>query len=162
MFLSLKITIADILSQFYLPKLLQQVSTMANYIAVITQEELEPQILPNANPTMAIPSLEPLLIPQFPKKKMLQKTLNGGVAPASPKTKKVAVPAHMRGTRNVKFHMRTVKVKPTGNKKESKKQKGKSKQSTNPWVKDDCKESVQLAKTLHIQELRDLVNSFKK
>jgi hypothetical protein len=135
---------------------------MANYIAVITQEEFEPNLLPIANPTMAIPSLETLLVPQFPKNKMLQNTTNGGVAPASPETKKIPVPAHKRGTSHVKFHLHTVKVKPNRNRKESKKKTGKPKHSAYPKVKDDCKESVQLANTLHIQELRDLVNSLKK
>jgi hypothetical protein len=45
----------------------------------------------------------------------------------------------------------------------SRKKAGKPKHSAAlPKVKDDCKESVQLTNTLHIQELRDLVNSFKK
>jgi hypothetical protein len=39
---------------------------------------------------------------------------------------------------------------------------GKAKHSGFHNGQDDCKESVQLAKTLHIQELRDLMNRNKK
>jgi hypothetical protein len=48
---------------------------MSTNIAVITQEESEPKLLPNANPTMALPFLDPLFVPQFPKKKLLQMKL---------------------------------------------------------------------------------------
>jgi hypothetical protein len=49
---------------------------MPTMIAVITQEESEPKLLPNANPTMAPSLLDPLFVPpQFPKKKLLQSKL---------------------------------------------------------------------------------------
>jgi hypothetical protein len=55
-----------------------------------------------------------------------------------------------------------------GNKKESnttnsKKKTGKAKHGVFPKVQDhDCKECVQLAQSLHIQELRELVTVSKK
>jgi hypothetical protein len=45
---------------------------MPTNIAVITQEEFEPKLLPKANPTMAIPFLDPLFVPKLPQKKFLQ------------------------------------------------------------------------------------------
>jgi hypothetical protein len=45
---------------------------MPTNIAVITQEEFEPKLPPKANPTMAIPFLDPLFVPKLPKKKLLQ------------------------------------------------------------------------------------------
>jgi hypothetical protein len=45
---------------------------MPTNIAVITQNEFEPKLLPKANPTMAIPFLDPLFVPKLPKKKFLQ------------------------------------------------------------------------------------------
>jgi hypothetical protein len=135
---------------------------------VITQEEFEHNLLPNANPTMAIPSLTTLKDPQFPKKKMTQRTLFGRVAPPSPKT--IQVPAgkdHFCGFTKVHFHMCIVKVKPNGNKKKSKtikskKKIGKPKHCAFPKVQDDCKESVHLTHSLYIQELRDLVKGSTK
>jgi hypothetical protein len=55
-----------------------------------------------------------------------------------------------------------VKAKPNGNKKKSKtikskKKIGKPKHCAFPIVQDDCKESVQLTHSLHIQEQRDIV-----
>jgi hypothetical protein len=50
---------------------------MLTIIAVITQEEFEPKLLPNTNPTMALPFLDPLFVPQFPRKKLLQMKLWG-------------------------------------------------------------------------------------
>jgi hypothetical protein len=77
--------------------------------------------------------------------------LFGRVAPPSPETKSIPVQGHKYGSTQVQSHLCKINTKPHGNKKESK-----------SLVKDDCKESVQLANTLHIQELRYLVNSFKK
>ena len=48
---------------------------MPTNIAVITQEEPEPKLPPNANPTMAFPLLAPLFVPQVPKKKLFQMKL---------------------------------------------------------------------------------------
>ena len=137
---------------------------MPTNIAVITQEEFEHNLLPNANPIMAIPYLTTLKDPQFPKKKMTQeRTLVGRVAPPSPKTIQVPVKDHFCGFTKVQFHMCIVKVKPNGNKKKSKtikskKKIGKPKHCAFPKVQDDCKECVQLTHSLHIiQELRDLL-----
>jgi hypothetical protein len=82
---------------------------MPTNIAVIIQEEFEHNLLPNANPTMAIPYLTTLKDPQFPKKKMTQRTLFGRVAPApSPKTIQVPVKDHFCGFTKVQFHIGSV------------------------------------------------------
>jgi hypothetical protein len=86
--------------------------------------------------------------------------LFGKVAPPSPETKNILVQGHNRGSKQVH-------AKPHGNKKESKatklrKKAGKLKHSAFHNGQDDCKESAQLAKTLQIQELWDLMNSSKK
>jgi hypothetical protein len=135
---------------------------MSNNITVITQEEFEPkELLPAVNLTMVIPHLATLSVPQFPKKKLLQMTMFGRVAPPSPETKNTPVQGHNHSSTQVQFHLCKIKANSHGNKKDSKtikskKKIGKSKQSAFHKMQDDCKESVQLAKTLHI---RDLANS---
>jgi hypothetical protein len=134
--------------------------------AVITQEDLEPTVLPNPNLTMALPSLATVLDPQIPKKKLLQMTMLGRVATPTPETRCIQVKGHNRSSKEVKSHTRKIRAKPHGNKKEaktikSKKKKGGPRLTAFPKLPDDCKESVELAKTLHIQELRDLVHKFK-
>ncbi len=137
--------------------------------AVITQEESEPKLLPNANPTPALPFLEPLFVPQFPKKKLLQMKLwaKQDDTPA-PEPDFIQVPTHNRGFSKVQgYKYYTTPSKSHGNKKKhkvlaSKKKTGKAKHPGFPKVKDDCKETVQLAYSLHIQELRDLVKGSKK
>jgi hypothetical protein len=145
---------------------------MPTLVAVITQEEVEPTLLPNPNLTMAIPSLAAVTIPKIPKKKLLQRTMYFGkmnpprMAAPDPKTKKIEVPGHYRRSFKVRPHTRIVKDA-EGKKKEtkspkSKKKYGKPNLSAFQKVKDDCKESVQLAHSLHIEEMKNLMNSFKK
>jgi hypothetical protein len=136
---------------------------MPTYIEMITQEKFEHKLLPNANPTMALPFLAPLLVSQFAEKKMTQRTLSGKVVP--PTHENVPVNDHFRGNTFVPLHMHRVKIKPNGNKEKSqtihsRKKTGTAKHGAFPKVQDDCKESVQLARSLHIQELRGLVKRF--
>jgi hypothetical protein len=90
------------------------------------------------------------------------------VAPPTPETRTIQVQGHNCGsTQEVYSHLRKINAKPHGNKKDSnatksKKNTGKPKHSAFHNGQDDCKESVQLAKTLQIQELRDLMNRTKK
>jgi hypothetical protein len=89
------------------------------------------------------------------------------VAPPSPETKTIQVWGHNRGSTQVHSHLRKINAKAHRNKKEtmatkSNKQTGKPKHSAFHNGQDDCKASVQLAKTLHIQELRNLMNRNKK
>jgi hypothetical protein len=141
---------------------------MSNNIAVITQDEFELSLLPNPNLTMAIPSLSTLPVAQFPKNKLLQMTMFGRVAPPSPETRKnIQVQGHNSSLTQVYSHLCKINGKPHGNKKESettksKKKTGKPKYSAFRNGQDDCKESVQLGKTLHLQELWDLMNNNKK
>jgi hypothetical protein len=71
-------------------------------IAVITLEESEPKLLPNAIPTMALPFLAPLFVPQFPKKKLFQMKLwaEQDDAPA-PEPDLIQVPTHNCGSSKV-------------------------------------------------------------
>jgi hypothetical protein len=69
-------------------------------ITVITQEKSKPKLLLNANPTMALPFLDPLFVPQFPKKKLLQMKLwakKDDAAPA-PEPNFIQVPSYNRGS----------------------------------------------------------------
>jgi hypothetical protein len=146
---------------------------MPTLVAVITQEEVEPTLLPNPNLTMAIPSLAAVTIPKIPPKKLLQRTMMSSgkmdptrMAAAGPKTKKIQVPGHYRASSKVRPHTRIVKdadaKKKETKKPKSKKKNGKPNLSAFVKVKDDCKESLQLAHSLHIEEMRNLMNSFKK
>ena len=139
---------------------------MPTNIAVITQEENEHKHSPNANPTMALPFLAPTLIHKIQvKKQMTQRTLFGKLA--LPTHENVPVNDHYCGNTYVPYHMRRVQIRPNGNKKKSKnintkKKAGKEKHGAFPKEADGCKESIQLACSLHIQELRDLVKGSKK
>ena len=140
---------------------------MPTMIAMITQEESEPKLLPGANLTMALPFLDSLFLPQFPKKKLLQMKLwaKKDDAPA-PELNFIQIPSHNRGSSSVRGHRRyTTPAKSHGNKKKdkaikSKKKIGQAKHPGFPKAKADYKETVQLANTLHIQYLKELVNSF--
>jgi hypothetical protein len=141
---------------------------MSSNIAVITQDEFEETVLPNPSLTMAHPHEGPMMVAKIPEKKLIQKGLWGRVAKKKPKTTTtIDVEAHTRGSHQVEAHKRKVTTNSNGNKKNSKsikakKGKGTTKHSVFPKVQNDCRESVQLARSLHIQELRDLVNRFKK
>jgi hypothetical protein len=85
---------------------------------VITQEEFEHKLLPNANPTMALPYLARLLLPQFPEKKMTQRTLFGTrVDTHTHETRPVN--EHFYGNTKIQSHMCRVMIKPNANKKKS-------------------------------------------
>jgi hypothetical protein len=143
---------------------------MPTTIAVVTQEESEPNLLPNANRTSkTLPFLDPLFVPQFPKKKLLQMKLwakKKDDAPA-PEPNFIQVPSCNRGSSSsIRDHRRyTTPAKSHGNKKKdkaikSKKKTGQAKHPSFPKAKADCKETVQLANTLPIQYLKYLVNTF--
>jgi hypothetical protein len=94
---------------------------MPTNIAVITQEESEPKHLPNANPTMALPFLDPLFVPKFPKKKLLQMKLwaKQDDAPA-PEPDFIQVLTHIRGSSKVQgYKYYTTPSKSHGNKKDT-------------------------------------------
>jgi hypothetical protein len=108
---------------------------------------------------MALPYLAHLVIhPQVPKKKLIQSGLWGRNAVPAPKPDFIQIEAHNRGSTKVEAHKGKITAKAKGNKKDtkaikSKKNTGKAKHSAFHNGQDDCKESVKLAKTLHIQEL---------
>jgi hypothetical protein len=141
---------------------------MPTNIAVITQEEPEPKLPPNANPTMAFPLLAPLFVPpQVPKKKLFQMKLwaEQDDAPA-PEPDLIKVPTHNCGSSKVQgYKYYKTPAKSHDNKKKdkaikSKKKTGQAKHPGFPKAKADCKETLQLANTLRIKYLKDLVNSF--
>jgi len=141
---------------------------MSNNIAVITQEQIEPDLLPNPRLTMALPYLAPLLVPQLPGKKLIQRTLWGKVAiPPATEHDLVQVQSHYRGSTKVKAHKRTMtgrshdKMK-KGKTNKTKKKKGKPKHYDFSREPEDCKQSVQLAHSLHIEEMKSLFSSFNK
>ena len=142
---------------------------MPTNIAVITQDEFEPKLLPKANLTMAIPFLDPLFVPKLPQKKFLQIKLwaKKDDAPA-PEPHFIQVLSHNRGSSKVQgYKYYTTPSKSPGPQKKykvvkSKKKTGQFNHPGFPKAKDDCKETVQLAYSLHIQELRDLVKGSKK
>jgi hypothetical protein len=137
---------------------------MSNNIPVITQEEFEPENRENPMLTMALPDLDPPLVPRFPKKKMHQQGLWGKEAIPAPGPRKITVQEHMRGPNRVRTHERNWTAKPKGNKKKHKINKPKKKTAKQPKhtafpkeVQDD-KESVKLASYL---ELKDKLNYFE-
>ena len=88
---------------------------MPTNIAVITQVESEHKVLPKANPTMALPILAPTLVPQFPKKKVLQMALWGNQAP---KPDFIQDPSHDCGSSKVQtYKYYPTPAKPHGSKK---------------------------------------------
>jgi len=135
-------------------------------IAVIIREESEPKLLPNANPTMALPFLAPFLVPQVHKKKLLQMKLWAKDDSPAPELNFIQVPSHIRGSSSVRDHRRyTTPAKSYRGKKKDKaftpkKKTGQAKYFGFLKAKADCKETVQLATSLHIEYLKDLVNSF--
>ena len=141
--------------------------TMSSNFAVITQDEFEETLIPNPRVTMALPHLAPMLVAKVSKKELIQKGLWGRVPREKPKKTTIEIPSHNCGSHQVGAHQCTVTNNSNGNKKKdkvikSKKKSEKTKHHAYPKTKDDCKESVKLAHSLHIKELRDLVNSFKK
>jgi hypothetical protein len=135
---------------------------MYNNIPVVTQEEFEQQARPIPRLTMAPPSLAAAVVPQLPKKKLIQKGLWGKQVEVATKVTKVK--AYWKGSTQVKAHNRIIEAKIHGNKKEVKNIKYKKKTEEPKHVAfakvpDDCKESVELAHSLHIQELQDFMRS---
>ena len=135
-------------------------------ITVITQEDSEPKVLTVAPTTMALPVLNHLFVPQFPKKKLLQMKLWAVDDAPAPELEFIQVPSHIRGSSSVRDHRRYANhAKSHGKKKnektiKSKRKTGEAKHPGFPKAKADCKETVQLAFSLHIEYLQDLVNSF--
>jgi hypothetical protein len=123
---------------------------MATHIPVITQEELDPNPPEPEQATMAqtnstssittkINSLASLaLSPRTPMKRFVQRTLDGKVSTHRP-TKAVNVRPHKRKSPSAKAHHCTSKEKSIK-------------------AKDDYKASRALAITLHIDEVRNLMN----
>ena len=142
---------------------------MPTNIAVITHEEFAPKLLSKANLTMAIPFLDTLFVPKLPKKNFHQMKLwaTQDDAPA-PEPHFIQVLSHNRGSSKVQgYKYYTTPSKSQGPQKKckvvkSKKKTGQFNHPGFPKAKDDCKETVQLAYSLHIQELRDLVKGSKK
>jgi hypothetical protein len=137
---------------------------MSNNLAVITQDEFEPNILPNSNLTMAS-------LPMITKKKFVQRAFYFGkrthpkMAAPTKATRKIRVPQHKRGCSQISGHTRTVKDQKDGNKKEGKSrkiQKKKPDAKKNAFAKEDCKESVRLAKQIDIEQRWEYVKKFKK
>jgi hypothetical protein len=120
---------------------------LSNNIPVITQEEFETKLLPQPKLAMALPLLASSLSVtsvQHPPKKLLQMTLVSSKFRAT--NAKLLVPNPIPKNR-----FKTIK---------SKKKTG-PKMSANPnKVPNDCKDSVQLAHYLHVQELKNLFNSY--
>ena len=85
-----------------------------------------------------------------------------------PESDFIQVLTHIRGSSKVQgYKYYTTPAKPHGNKKKgrvikSNKKTGQAKYPGFPKAKDDCNETVQLAYSLHIQELRDLVKGSNK
>jgi hypothetical protein len=76
----------------------------------------------------------------------------------------IQVGAHIWGNTKVEAHLRKITVKAKGNNKytkatKSKTKTGKAKHSAFHNGQNDCKESGKLAKTLHIQELMNLMKN---
>ena len=104
---------------------------MPTMFAVITQEDSEPKLLPNANPTVPPPPLlDPSFVPQFPKKKLLQSKWWAKIEDApAPEPDFIQVPSHIRGSSSVRDHRRytTPANKSHGKKKKDKAIKSKKK-----------------------------------
>jgi hypothetical protein len=122
---------------------------MSNNIAVITQEEIEPEIERDLTLTMALPGLAPASIPKSSKKKLHQKE----IFEKKEGLEGVKVQAHMRGSKIVHAY----EQKLTTNNKKDKRMKPKKKAATkqpkhaaNPKVRADCKKSVKLARHLDL------------
>jgi hypothetical protein len=112
--------------------------------------------------------LAPLFVPQVPKKKLFQMKLwaEQDDAPA-PVPDSIQVTTHSSGSSKVQgYKYYKTPAKSHGNKKKDKtikskkKTPGQAKHPGFPKAKADCKETLQLANTLRIKYLKDLVNSF--
>jgi len=134
---------------------------MSNIIPFVTQEE---------EPTMATLPLSAKTkspaVPTTANKKAVQLNLFG--VPSFPSTKSITIPSlRKKNGTLVAAHTRHVKVhKPKSNKKSSSKKQSKP-NTTKPEslmfvAPDDCKESVALAFSLHMEEHKKLMDSFFK
>jgi hypothetical protein len=134
---------------------------MYNNIPVITQEEFDQQARPIQRLTMAPPSLAAALVPKLEEKKWIQKGLWGKqvIEPATkPSPKVTKVKAYWKGSSQVKAHDRKKKAGSIKNKKKHEEPKS----FAFAKMPEDCKESVQLAHSLHIQELQNFMRKVKK
>jgi hypothetical protein len=123
---------------------------MANNIAVITQEEIEPENGRDLTQTMAIPDLAPASIPKLAKKKWQQKGIFGKKA-----IEGVKVQAHMRGSKMVNAYERKL----TSNNGKGKTMKQNRKAAK---VQADWKKSVKLARDLDLQDKIDYFEALRK
>jgi hypothetical protein len=128
-----------------------------------TQEE-------NDNSTMALPFLDTFLVPQIPEKKMSKKTLAFGKK-YGPTHELRPVNEHVRGENTfVTTHMRKMKIRKQGDKKESKtnnsnrKKTGKAKHGAFPKLEDDYKNKGDAleARSMYLEQLRELARGNKK
>ena len=77
---------------------------MSNNIPGITQDEFDPNLLPNPSLTMAIPYVASLSVPQLPKNKLIQSALWGQVVVPNTKHASIPVQTHYRGSSKVQAH----------------------------------------------------------
>ena len=117
----------------------------------------------NENPTMALPFLAPLFVPQVPKKKLFQMKLwaKKDDAPA-PEPDFIQVPTHNRGSSKVKgykYYKTPAKSHDNMKKdraiKSKKKTPGQAKHPGFPKAKADCKETLQLATTAFAHQVSE-------
>ncbi len=128
-----------------------------------TQEE-------NDNPTMALPFLDTFLVPHIPEKKMTQKTLLEFGKKSGPTHEFRPVNEHVRGENTfVKTHMRKMRIRKKGDKKESKtnnsnKKTGKAKHGAFPKLEDNYnnKGDAQEARSMYLEQFRELARGSKK
>jgi uncharacterized protein YxeA len=132
---------------------------MSYNIAVITQEEIEPEVGRHLTLTMPPPGLAPASIPKLAEKKLQQKGIFGKEA-----IEGVKVQAHMHGSKLVNAYERKLtsnnnKGKTVNPKKKAAKQ---PKHAAYPKVQDDWKKSVELARELDRQYKIDYFEALRK
>ena len=131
----------------------------------VTQTQQE-----NDNPTMAHPVLDTDLVTQIREKKITQKTLLEFGKKSGPTHEFRPVNEHVRGENTfVKTHMRKMKIRKQGGKKESKtnnsnKKTGKAKHGAFPKLEDNYKNKgdAQEARSMYLEQFRELARGSKK
>jgi len=155
-------------SQFQIPVELHHpiLQTMSNHIPVVTQDE-DPTMAPSLLPAKKNPGVQASSPTSSvnKKKSAVQLTLFGFPMIETTKTVSVStfrkkngtvVPAHTR-------HVKVAKVKSTKKSGTTKSGKPTSRKTPSKFIApNDCKESVALAFSLHIEEHKKLTDSFCK